>query len=319
MPGSYAHLTMVGEARAKKELKKIHGFPREGIEAAGLYLKFLELGAVSPDYPYLDITSTDSKKWADAMHYTHTGDTVYAAAELVRVLPEGEGKMKCLAWLMGFTGHVVGDMCIHPVVELKVGPYENFAKDHRRCEMHQDAFIFPRLGLGMPQTAEHIRATILKCGSAEDPNKLDPSVKGIWERLLRQVHPGLFNAEPPEIDTWHHKCYVILEKLLPTSSSLLPCARHVCDGLGLIYPETDKVDKGFVENLMVPAPAGIDRRMHYDDVFDIAVGKVRLAWRDVLRHALGIEELTSFRGGEWNLDTGRDLSAENALVFWEVA
>ncbi|MFI5296362.1 MAG: zinc dependent phospholipase C family protein [Thermodesulfovibrionales bacterium] len=150
MPGSYAHLTMVGIARTRNSLEAIDGFPREGIDAAGSYLKFLELGAVSPDYPYLDITSGDSKKWADAMHYTHTGDTVCAAAAMVRELPPGDDKLKCLAWLMGFAAHVVGDMCIHPVIQLKVGPYAQHATPHRRCEMHQDAFIFPRLGLEMP-------------------------------------------------------------------------------------------------------------------------------------------------------------------------
>ena len=319
MPGSYAHLTMVGEARAKSELMKIDGFPREGITAAGQYLKFLELGAVSPDYPYLDIISTDSKKWADAMHYTHTGDTVYTAADMVKKIPDGDDKLKCLAWLMGFAAHVVGDMCIHPVIELKVGPYADNSTEHRRCEMHQDAFVFPRLGLGMPQTAGHIRATILKCGSTEDPRKLNPAVKEVWERLLQTVHPELFKTDSPEIDTWHHKCYVILEKLLPTSSSLIPWARHVCDGIGLIYPETDKVDMGYIENLKVPAAGGSDHRMHYDDIFDFAVERIRLAWRDVLRHALGSEQLTAFRSGEWDLDTGRNKTDANALVYWEVA
>jgi hypothetical protein len=66
MPGSYAHITMVNQAAEKRRLLEITGFPREDIDAAGLQAKFLELGCVSPDYPYLDITSGDSKKWADA-------------------------------------------------------------------------------------------------------------------------------------------------------------------------------------------------------------------------------------------------------------
>lgn len=67
MPGSYAHITSVNEASEKRRLLKIEGFPREAIDAANLHLKFLELGCISPDYPYLDIASGDSKSWADAM------------------------------------------------------------------------------------------------------------------------------------------------------------------------------------------------------------------------------------------------------------
>jgi len=156
MPGSYAHITLVNEASEKRRLKNISGFPREAIEAAGLHLNFLELGSISPDYPYLDLASTDSKKWADAMHYTHTCQAIYEGIELVRKLRPGLAKQKCLAWIMGYTGHVIADMSIHPVVEIKVGKYEENPTQHRRCEMHQDVFIFPRVGTGMPQTANHL-------------------------------------------------------------------------------------------------------------------------------------------------------------------
>src|SRR4030066_130910 len=137
MPGSYAHITLVNEASEKRRLKSIAGFPREAIDAAGLHLNFLELGCISPDYPYLDITSGDSKKWADAMHYTHTCQAISVGSDLVRQLPQGVSKEKCLAWLMGYTAHVITDMFVHPVVELKVGPYAGNETPHRRCEMHQ--------------------------------------------------------------------------------------------------------------------------------------------------------------------------------------
>ena len=319
MPGSYAHLTMVGIARTRSELNSIEGFPREAIDVAGAYLKFLELGAVSPDYPYLDVTSEKAKKWADAMHYTHTGDTVYTAATMVKNLSSGEDKDKCLAWLMGFAAHVVGDMCVHPVVYLKVGSYDDNATAHRRCEMHQDAFIFPRLGLGMPQTSAHMKSTIMKCGTDKKPRGIDPAVKELWENLLHGIHPELFTSDPPDIDKWHDRCYTILEKLLPTSSRLIPFARHVCDGQGLVYPETDKVDMEYIKDLRVPTAEGSDQRKDYDDIFDFTIQRIRKAWRDVARHALGIEDLLSFRGGEWNLDTGRDVAAADKLVFWEVA
>ncbi|MFI5296363.1 MAG: hypothetical protein ACHQ0Y_15225 [Thermodesulfovibrionales bacterium] len=136
---------------------------------------------------------------------------------------------------------------------------------------------------------------------------------------MRTVHPDLFASDPPDIDTWHHKCFVVLEQLLPTSSRLVPFARQVCDGMGLVYPETDQVDTQYIEGLQVPAAAGIDKRMNYDEIFDYTIGKIREAWRDVVRDAMGMEDLRFFRGGEWDLDTGRDATAGDNLVFWEVA
>ena len=321
MPGSYAHITLVNEASEKRRLKQIVGFPQEAIYAANLHVKFLELGCISPDYPYLHILSEDSKAWADAMHYTHTCKAISVGAECVRVLPEGLAKEKCLAWLMGYVAHVIADMCVHPVVELKVGPYKGNETPHRRCEMHQDAFIFKRIGTTMPETAYHIRATILKCGASDDPYRLDPDVKKLWEEVLESVHPDLFNTDPPSLDKWHRKCYEILAKLLPTTSRFVGFARHVCDGLGFKYPTPKEIDMGeYIENLKVPGPTGVDKRMHYDNIYNLAIEHIQGVWLNVTRFAYGREDLVVIPGDEWDLDTGRNKSAKDQrLVFWNYA
>jgi len=318
MPGSYAHITLGNLASEKRGLNRIGGFPMAAIDAANLHANFLELGCISPDYPYLDLTSIDSKKWADSMHYTHTCRVIYEATELVRRLPNGFPKDKCLAWLMGYTSHVVADMCIHPVVELKVGSYEKNATEHRRCEMHQDVHIFRRMGVGMPQVSEHLKATILTCGASDNPDQLDPDVKKLWGETLKTVHRNLFTDDPPDMDKWHRKCYSILEKLLPTSSRFVGFARHVCDGLGFSYPTPDEIDKGYIENLRVPAPEG-DRKP-YSEIFDFAIERTQQVWFNVTRQALGHGALIAFRNQEWDLDTGRNkLDKQKRRVFWEVA
>jgi hypothetical protein len=207
MPGSYAHITMVNLASEKRRLVEIAGFPREAIDAANLHVNFLELGCISPDYPYLDLASGDSKQWADAMHYTHTCNALYAGAELARTLPPGIVKEKCIAWLMGCTAHVIGDMCIHPVVELKVGPYKGNETAHRRCEMHQDVYIFRRMGTSMPQTSNHLQATVLTCSAQNDPTKLDSEIERLWMGILKAVHEALYDSDPPDPHKWHHRCY----------------------------------------------------------------------------------------------------------------
>lgn len=321
MPGSYAHITSVNEASEKRRLTAIEGFPREAIDAANLHLKFLELGCISPDYPYLDIISEDSKSWADAMHDTHTCMAIYVGSEILRALPQGLAKEKCLAWHMGYTAHVIADMCVHPIIELKVGTYKGHETHHRKCEMHQDAYIFRRIGTTMPQTADHIRATILRCGVSDDPRRLDPDVKGLWEQVLKTVHPELFVDDPPDMDKWHRRCYDILEKLLPATSRFVGFARHVCNGLGFDYPTPDEIDRAeYTDNLKVPAPEGVDRRMPYDDIFNLTIGRIQQVWLNVTRHVLGYGDPIAFRGDEWDLDTGRNkLAQDQKLVFWEVA
>jgi hypothetical protein len=321
MPGSYAHITLVNEASEKRRLKKIKGFPAEAIRAMNLQSRFLELGSISPDYPYLDLTSGDSKHWADAMHYTHTCKAINIGAELVRALPSGTGKMKCLSWLMGYTAHVYTDMFVHPIIELKVGPYAENSTAHRRCEMHQDAYISRRLGTGMPQIADHIQASILRCHAKGDPTQLDPDVKRLWEQLLQKVYPVQYNDDPPEMNTWHNKCHEILQKLLPTSSNLVGFARHVCDGLGFSYPTPAEINmEEYLEKLLVPSPEGEERRMHYDEIFNGAIECVQKGWLDVSSYAVGQGDLLAFRDQEWNLDTGRDeTDSTNKVIFWEVA
>lgn len=316
MPGSYAHITLANLASEKRQLMAIPGFPREAIDAANLHTKFLELGSISPDYPYLDIASGDSLAWADAMHYTHTCKDIYIGAQLFRGLSQEPAKGKCLSWLMGYTAHVVMDMCIHPVIELKVGPYQQNKTNHRKCEMHEDAYIFRRMGVGMPQVSDHLKATIGNCGVPTDPGRLDDDIKKLWEELLRNVYAADYTSNPPHLDQWHQRCQSILEKLLPTSSRFVGFARHVCNGLGLLYPTPDEIDETYLNHLQTPTPG---KFMSYDEIFDFAIKKVQEVWLEVTRYALAQTDQISFYDEEWNLDTGKDeLAATTGYVFWKM-
>ncbi len=63
---------------------------------------------------------------------------------------------------------------VHPVVKLKVGPYAENKTRHRECEIHQDAYIFPRrLNLGTIGLAEHLTSGIGQCGQPGHPDQLD--------------------------------------------------------------------------------------------------------------------------------------------------
>jgi hypothetical protein len=85
MPGAYAHITLVNHAQ--KRLDKA-GLSNETAYALEAYLKFLELGSVSPDYPYLAL---GEGKWADKMHYTNTSSLFKAGVRQVQNLAGADG------------------------------------------------------------------------------------------------------------------------------------------------------------------------------------------------------------------------------------
>src|SRR5688572_28216498 len=133
MPGAYAHITLVNVLSEPRRLLNL-GFTKSAAAAVSDYFKFCELGAVSPDYPYLAVTDSKAARWADLMHYQRTGEMLHAATEGVQTL-SGEGQRRAFAWLLGCAAHVATDVTIHPVVELKVGKYEANKQGHRVCEM----------------------------------------------------------------------------------------------------------------------------------------------------------------------------------------
>ena len=165
MPGAYAHITLVNLAKEPARLEAGPGIPGAAALALGRWFKYCELGAVSPDYPYLVLKGA-ATAWADLMHYEHTGDVVKAGVEVLRGL-SGFDKEKAFAWLLGYAAHVITDTTIHPVIELKVGPYAQNKTTHRRCEMHQDAYIFGRMNLGGVGLSEHLDSGISSCGPAD--------------------------------------------------------------------------------------------------------------------------------------------------------
>lgn len=306
MSGAYTHISIVNDARA---VAKGAGLRRSTLKAIGLHLHFVELGCVSPDYPYLAINRKQTV-WADAMHYTSTAAFVKAAVKLASA-SEARAQPKLTAWLMGLAAHIATDMTIHPVVERKVGPYQGNEAAHRKCEMHQDAYIFPRVvGVGPTGLSEHMASGIGKCSDASDRERLDHDVSSIWTSALNQAYPDLAAQTPASPDSWHEGFQKVLHFMAKTSQ-LVPFARHVGTGLGLTYPEESKVDPQFIEGLVTP-----EGKKHFDEIYQRALSNVLAVWKG-LDDALvrgGSPELDSLE--DWNLDTGRSVST-GKLVFWE--
>ena len=310
MPGAYAHITLVNIARETRRLEAVRGFPSEAILALQRHLPFCELGAVSPDYPYLAIANEEAKAWADAMHYSSTGERIKTGVAETKKLA-GADRLKAFAWLAGFAAHMITDVTIHPVVELKVGPYEQNQTAHRVCEMNQDAHIYQRLRLGPIGMAEHLDSGIGKCNGPGGPSQLDPLIAALWRTMLALSAPAALAGSPPDVDLWHRSFVSAVDKI-EEGGRLFPIARHLAVNCGLTYPDAAQIDQQYIASLATP-----DGPKTYDEIFDKAMGNVIRLWRALAGGVfLGESEyMTKF--GDWNFDKGTDEAGR--LVFWGAA
>jgi hypothetical protein len=309
MPGAYAHITLVNLLKAPHHLESIHGFDPDGASAVLDYFKFCELGAVSPDYPYLAPLDKKACAWADAMHYTNTGDMIKAGVRILAQAERSEDWRKAFAWLCGYAAHVGTDMTIHPVVEIKVGPYAKNKKQHRICELNQDAHIFQRLNLDDIGLAEHLDSGVWGCCDAKDSGKLDPAVANLWRAMLKECHPKETEANHPDLDKWHNSFKSVVDNIAEEGNKLFPAARHLAVNSGMTYPEVAEVDQTFIVGLEVPGG-----QMDYDEIFDKAIVSVKMIWSLIWKGVFTGDKDFEIELGKWNLDTGRD--EMKRLVFW---
>lgn len=309
MPGAYAHITLVNLAKETNRLENISGFPRKAIPAVLKFFKFCELGAVSPDYPYLAVGDKNAAQWADAMHYTKTGQMIHSGIKYLRNLT-GDQQRKCLAWLLGYAAHVTTDVTIHPIVELKVGRYQGNEKQHRICEMNQDSYIFQRMNLEGIGRSEHLDSGILACSDPLKKDKMDSDIESLWRLMLKDVYSDDFKKNKPNIHKWHKKFKLMVADIAEEGYHLVPLARHVASGLGLTYPAEKDIDKQYIENLNVPGGS----KQHYDAIFDKAINNVGNIWQMVASGVYDGNEDYRTKIGEWNLDSGKNEKGQ--LAFW---
>lgn len=297
---------MANVAAERAGLERVPGFPRDAIRACGRWRKFCELGAVSPDYPYLEIGNSKAKRWADLMHYQRTDGVIRAGIQRLRTM-DGDARDKGLAWLLGYTAHVVMDVTIHPVVNERVGPYEKNKTAHRICEMNQDVYIFfERMGLEI-NFSEHIDSGLKACGNPE--GGLDRDVRALWTGALTDSYPAETAINPPDPDAWHF-CFKHVIDAIEGGGWLAAMSRHISRDLGVVYPRREALDMSYIESL--PTPLG--SLIHFDELFDRARANVHRVWTLVADGALGMNDQYAAGLAHWNLDTGED--SNQRLVFW---
>lgn len=319
MAGTFAHITLVDSiCQNANDLDKISSLTPKMKRALMQFTNFCELGAISPDTPYLKLLSADATRWGNVMHYWKTADFLRQAIPYVTKMDfRLTNTQKCFAWLFGYTAHIVTDLTVHPVINLRVGPYAQNKLQHRLCELNQDVYIFHNLGFGDVNTAEYIkRCGIGSCNDKADGDKLDATIRKLWNYCLGgfplniiKMKDGLQAPEaPPEQDEWFNHYVKMIDKFAEEGGRFPFLCREFVEADGLVYPQLDKVDMTFIHKLKLPDGTSSD----YEQVFDRARQNVMTTW-GYMGIALDKGDKTLFPLANGDLDTGLD--ENNQLIF----
>jgi len=281
-----------------------------------LYAQSAIAGAVAPDYPYLVLTGSAPKRWADRMHHLRTNLMMTAGLDLVKGYPEGEEKDRLTAWLLGYIAHVVVDVVVHPIVNLIVGPYEANKTAHRLCEMTQDSYIFKEVK-GLELTNAEYIDFLDDAASPSDGSTLHPVIYGAWDAMLSTAHADYYSSNPPQINSW----YGAYKTILDTVDEAAMFSRHVRDlasDRAIFYRSSNEIPQNdrarFIDELPVPGGG----TQNYMTLFEKSVSKVSEAWTKVFSDLSGGTSHAADYLKDWSLDTGYILGEDESGLpyFW---
>jgi hypothetical protein len=312
MAGQFAHICLVNAVTTPDILDSIPSRMPSIRSALENYRPFCRLGAVSPDSPAF-VGSTDAKGWNGIMHYLRPADFVRVGIAQILPMSFGESSTRaCIAWLFGYTAHIVADYTIHPVVAELVGPYsiKKNRKPHCRCELAQDSYIF------FKQTGHEVIGTDFRqfsgfpeCGVNGKTNKLNPDITRLWTDCLRR-YPRQETKEcvrlPNESlnpDNWFATYVNVMHNFM--TKNIIPLRF-----LGLTCLSHTNIDPIYIENLPTPKPP---QTISYDALFARTGRNIIQAWSE-LAQAFDQDDPSLFKLPNANLDTGKD-AADN-FVYW---
>lgn len=302
MPGAYAHLVAANLALIHPQHSR--RLPSNSRRILSQYQRYVELGAVSPDFPYLTITSSDQALWADRMHRKNVDVFLKLALYHVKSL-QGNEQDIAYAWLSGYLSHVIADITIHPVIEETVGHYQQNKQAHRLCEMHQDTYIWQRMQLGEIGAKTWLSHHLLLCTSYEGQATLDPIITTLWQDSLTLAFP--LESSIPNINAWFSS-FIKVISLIEDNYQLFPLSRHVASFLKLTYPKVGELNTAYLEAL--PTPEGA---MDYDDVFDFCIENI-IEYQQLLYDSVFHDRPLTWISS-WSLDTG--LNREGQFGVWK--
>jgi hypothetical protein len=303
MAGPYAHLLVCEHASKSTTLDSTL---RDLCKANA---SLLYLGAVSPDLPAIwdKVPAVGGGDWSDRFHtinstprQTPTNRVVEKAFAEIRAMPDDEARLAALVWLLGYVGHMVTDVVIHPVVrecmkQARALGVSDGGVLHQRVEIVMDTMLVKAL-----LNKEVASAPILGwLGSAmRDPELAQ--VMAVWSKAITAAY-----GESPDPKHW----YLAYVEALNVSKS------SVFQFRGYTYPRSSDIReferKLYYDELMLPN----DTTGRYQRVFDLAVAKVVERWQAVWEKWTQWTELAGVIP-DWDLNSGENHTAKIAHDLW---
>jgi|WetSurMetagenome_2_1015567.scaffolds.fasta_scaffold08363_4 hypothetical protein len=309
MAGAFTHLVVSFYAtREKKVLGK------ELMKLLNKHYRFVYLGSVSPDLPYLSF-KTGSVNWADVMHYEKTNSIVSIGHDRLKAIwpNRTDADEVKLAWLFGYASHMVTDATIHPIVKAIVGNYADNPSEHRLCEMTQDSLIFNEKmndDLRYDEFSEMVKF-------CDESGHFD-ALMDFWTELLVSNYGS--KQDTPHPSFWF-KTYGEAIDTAEGGSGLIPIFRHIgLDALGIIYRTQADIEESHPKELIkyyqkVKLPTQAIGNFARDG-FGRALTNVADAWKR-LYEGLNGPLIVSDVIRNWDLDTGIDQDSTNGdVTYW---
>jgi len=244
--------------------------------------------------------------------------------------PDAQEWRQQYAWLLGFVSHIIADVTIHPVVNIRVGKYEMNKEDHRRCEMNQDVWIYKEItGLDL-HVSDNMKGEIRSCGTAID---LNDDVEELWKKCLEKTFFPR-QVQDDQIDKWH-AFFIKMVDLAEVGRKIPVFGRHMASG-ALAYPANNELDQSFFAKVEVPVSSSVKnmadpespdfgqpqdrgKPSSFAAIFKKTRGHILEAWTvlsdDLFGNDtnLGVHHMTVF--DDWSLDTGVDNNSKK-LRLW---
>ena len=309
MPGHFAHITLV-DSICREHLDELPNLSPSVRSALKNYLPYCKLGAVGPDCPAL-VGQNAATGWSKLMHYTRPADFVrYAVPYLLDLSFNLSETRACLAWIFGYTAHLVADLTVHPIVKCLVGEYATNPSGHRLCEFNQDVYLIRKLtGKEIVETDFLDLCGMRECAENRSQNTLLKAIFPLWIHSLRQyprAEAKLYVRLPGQSIEPNVWCATYLEMM-----KLAASGKGLVKALGLAYMNSDAILMRHIENLPTPDPA---TRLHYDELFEKTQQNIIATWTE-LAAALDTSDLARFKLPIADLDTGI-VTATGKSVYW---
>jgi hypothetical protein len=304
MAGPYAHILVCERARKLTSLDQKLG------NLLATHPCMLSLGAVSPDLPAIwdNVPVVGGEHWSDRFHSPKNNDPMVATNLVVekaygeiRSIVDDQARLAGLAWLLGYIGHMVTDVVIHPVVRecIKQAKAEGISDGgvlHQQVEIVMDTMLV-KLLLDKNDVAH---APLLGWLQGADHDQHRRQVMNAWAKAITAVYGG--SADPGH---WYD-LYVNALALVDDTPFRFR---------GYTYPDFGGIQdferSMYFERVILPN----DTIGTYQSVFDRAVTKVADFWKTTWNRWTSGGAFTNVIPN-WDLNSGENYTAKILHDLW---